>query len=63
MCAGAAHDDRDVGQQTGSAINFVHDQASWNVLTAIQRAFNKPINELPADPELLDQQLQALSKA
>jgi hypothetical protein len=33
------------------------------LLEMFRRAFGKPINELPSDPELLDEQLQKIGKA
>ena len=33
------------------------------LLEEVKRAFGKPINELPADPEKLEAQLQSVGKA
>jgi hypothetical protein len=41
----------------------VHDQRSRATLDDIRRAFGRPIEELPADPEKLDAQLQAVAQA
>jgi len=41
----------------------VHDRFSQGQLEEIKRAFGKAINELPADPEKLDEQLQTIGKA
>ena len=50
-------------EQTGCAINFVHDRYTQAQLEEIRRTFGKPINELPSDPEKLDEKLQSIGKA